>query len=284
MIEIAIVQFALVADTERGAAHEAVHGGGVEGVGEEFEIGVPLAVLAEVFGEARDRLVGDREEAVEHDAELLLELGVVVGLELGLRAGKFRAEGIVNEVQRQARAVADGVELLQRADAFGEHAVAALLVHIFRRVARQRRDDLDLVAGEIVGQPAEVRLFDDGEIVAVDHARAGGAAGLDEEAEMFAQLGRAAGEVHDGGTMLLNPVADAARDAGAHHFGAPGRGIDVAMAAGLVALAADVDLQRLEPRAGEREAVGAEFGVEAVHSGNTGRVGHKEAQKAQKEL
>src|SRR4051794_12799027 len=50
LVEVAVVDFALVTDAEGVAAHEAFEGGGVEVVGEEFEVGVELAAGAEVFG------------------------------------------------------------------------------------------------------------------------------------------------------------------------------------------------------------------------------------------
>ncbi len=66
--------------------------------------------------------------------------------------------------------------------------------------------------------------------------------GLDEIAEVPAQFRRAAGDVHDVRAMLLNPRADAVRGLRVHHLRAPRRGIDMTVAAGLVALAAHVDL------------------------------------------
>lgn len=59
LVEVAVVDLTHPADAQGGAAHEVLNGGGVIAVGQEFEVGIPLAVLAEVFGEAADGLVGN---------------------------------------------------------------------------------------------------------------------------------------------------------------------------------------------------------------------------------
>ncbi len=59
LVEVAVVDLTHPADAQSGAAHEVLNGGGVEAVGQEFEVGIPLTVLAEVFGETADGLVGN---------------------------------------------------------------------------------------------------------------------------------------------------------------------------------------------------------------------------------
>ena len=73
LVEVAVVDFAVVADADGGTAHEAVDGGRVEIVGEEFEVGVPFAAFVEVFREAGDGLVGDGVEAGEFDTVIAAE-------------------------------------------------------------------------------------------------------------------------------------------------------------------------------------------------------------------
>ncbi len=72
LVEIAIKHLTHHADADGAAAHQALDRRRVEVVGEEFKVSVPLALLAQVFGEARDGLVRDREQLVEHDAELAI--------------------------------------------------------------------------------------------------------------------------------------------------------------------------------------------------------------------
>ena len=55
----------------------------------------------------------------------------------------------------------------------------------------------------------------------------------------------------DGGAVFTDPCADAPGDVGGHHLGAPRPGIDMAMATGLVAEFADIDLE-------DRDACGAQ--------------------------
>ena len=87
--------------------------------------------------------------------------------------------------------------------------MATLLVDILRRITRQGRDHLDFMFGEIFRQPAISCLLDDGEVVAVDDLGADRARRFHQVTEEFAQLRRAAGEVHDRRTMPLYPFADA---------------------------------------------------------------------------
>jgi hypothetical protein len=68
--------------------------------------------------------------------------------------------------------------------------------------------------------------------------------------------------------MFTNPFADATRYHVRHHFGAPGRGVNMAMAAGLIAHAPDVNLERLQFRPIQRQAVSREFFLKAIHRYN----------------
>ncbi len=79
LIEIAVEDLAFVADVDGVAAHQALDGGGVEMIDEQLIVVVPLALLAEVGSEAGDREIGDGEEAGEDDAEVLLQLALVIG-------------------------------------------------------------------------------------------------------------------------------------------------------------------------------------------------------------
>jgi|GEM_PF-3151823 len=54
LVEIAIENLALPADVDCVPTHESLDGGGVEIVDQELVVVVPLAVLPEVGGEARD--------------------------------------------------------------------------------------------------------------------------------------------------------------------------------------------------------------------------------------
>jgi hypothetical protein len=65
--------------------------------------------------------------------------------------------------------------------------------------------------------------------------------------------------------MLLNPRADVMRGRFIDHLGAPWRGIDMTVAAGLIAFAPNIDLERLQGAAAQRKPMVGELLVEAVH-------------------
>src|SRR5439155_8698235 len=149
--------------------------------------------------------------------------------------------------------------------------VAALAVDVFRGVTGQGGDDLDLVSSQIIREPAVIFLLDYRQIVPVYDLRAGCTRGFDEVTKKLAQLRRAAGEIDNGRAKPANPVADAIGRRRVHHFRPPRRGVHVAMPAGLVALSADVDLQRLQTRAAKGQAAFAKFLFKAVHE-STGMI------------
>jgi hypothetical protein len=65
--------------------------------------------------------------------------------------------------------------------------------------------------------------------------------------------------------MFANPLADTARDLGRHHLSAPRRGVHMAVAAGLIALAANVDLKGSQRGAPQSQTLLGEFLIESTH-------------------
>src|ERR1043166_10328151 len=80
LVEIAIVDLPLPSDADGAAAHQALDRYGVETVGQQFQVSVPLALLAEVLGKPGDGLVGDRKEARELDAIAAAQFNFVISL------------------------------------------------------------------------------------------------------------------------------------------------------------------------------------------------------------
>ena len=134
----------------------------------------------QVLGEAGDRLIGNGKKFVEDDAELASQNLFVIGFQISLRSGQFRAERVIDQMKRQCRAVADAVEFSERGNAFLKHAVAALLIDVFRRVAGQGGDDLGLMPGQVFRQPAVSFRFDYGQVVSVNNFGAGRARAIDQ--------------------------------------------------------------------------------------------------------
>ncbi|MEP6872607.1 MAG: hypothetical protein ABI939_12270, partial [Anaerolineaceae bacterium] len=81
---------------------------------------------------------------------MLAQFALVVGLQPGLRAGERCTDRVIDEVQRKppGLAVAEAIEKLETLDARIKYPLAALRVDIFRRVARHRSHDLNLVLRE----------------------------------------------------------------------------------------------------------------------------------------
>ena len=172
-------------------------------------------------------------------------------------------------MQRQFRAVAvpEPVEHLQRSDARVENTVAALRVHVFRLVARHRRDDLDFVFRQKFREAIVRGLQQDREIAAVDDAAAQRkrAHPFDDMAEVGDHFRRAAGEIERGNVGRGEPVDDAIHGFARDDFLALRASVHMAVHAGQVAELADVHLQNLRARAAQREAAIGERGGEAVH-------------------
>ena len=140
--------------------------------------------------------------------------------------------------------VTHGVEGAQGLDAAREDPAAALAIGRLLRVVGQRADDLDAVFGEEVRQVGEAGLELDGEVVADHHLAAQGVAAADHLAESRVQLGSAPRDVQRVQLRRARQHVQATvHDVVRHHLRAGGRGIDMAVMAGLVAALAHVHLQ-----------------------------------------
>ena len=83
---------------------------------------------------------------------------------------------------------------------------------------------------------------------------------------MFGYFRRAAGDVDYGGFVSGYPILQTHCGIGGEHLGAPWGSIHVAVAAGLVALAAHVELQRDKRAALEGAIVSGQFYFKAIHA------------------
>ena len=114
LVEVTVEDVALPADAQGIAAHKTLDGTWIEGVAQEVHVGVQFAAVLEPAIEAGDGHIGDAEELVKFDTEVLLQLAFVVSLQLCLVTGEEIAIGIVNQIQPQpdGAPVSEGVELL----------------------------------------------------------------------------------------------------------------------------------------------------------------------------
>ena len=75
---------------------------------------------------------------------------------------------------------------------------------------------------------------------------------LDQVSKIWMQLWRSSGDVDSGYVRRVQDLEAFLEDITRHNFGAVGSGVDVTMAAGLIALLADVDLEDIDTGGAER--------------------------------
>ena len=196
------------------------------------------------------RRVGDAEY---RDAERDLPLATRARLP---GAARKAPAGLVMSDRTQARLPWPNPTLLsnfQRFDRLLERAIAALGVGVALAVVRKRAPDLDIARGRAI-PPGRHRPAsqEHRQIAAIDHAAAR-ARGLDEIAEFRIQLRRPTGDVQRRDAVAAERAETGARSLRSSTR-AVGPGIDVAMAARLVAQLADVDLEDLDARRARAQA------------------------------
>jgi hypothetical protein len=84
LVEIAIIDFAVPADAEGVATHEAVNRLGIKCLEQQLPVSVQFSAVPEPGGEPADGHVGDRVKAMEIDTEMAFQFPFVAGLELEL--------------------------------------------------------------------------------------------------------------------------------------------------------------------------------------------------------
>src|SRR4030095_16791498 len=87
-----------------------------------------------------------------------------------------------------------------------------------------------------------------------------------QETKMLAQLGGTARDVNNRRPMFFDPLPDALGGLGFHHLRPPGRSIDVAMPARLIAFAPDVELKRLQRGPFQHKPMTLQLLFKYVHS------------------
>ena len=78
------------------------------------------------------------------------------------------------------------IEKLQGANAFIEHAVAALAIYIFRLITGKRGDNSDVVLAEKFRQPFKIGLQQYGEIASINYFAVGLGCRLNEVTKFWA--------------------------------------------------------------------------------------------------
>ena len=94
LVEVAVVNFSAPADADRVATHEAFDGGWIERVDQDLHIFIEAIAMSQVSGEPADRKIRERVELIERNSEMLSQLTLVIGLKLGLAAGRNAPTGL----------------------------------------------------------------------------------------------------------------------------------------------------------------------------------------------
>ena len=190
---------------------------------------------------------------VELDAVSFFEFFAVDGFEFGLGAGEVGSGWVVDEAEVECGvdAVAEVVEGLEHVDAVLVDAWSSLFVDVFLEVAGEAGDEGDAVVFEELGEAGGVGEGEGGEVGADDDGVALVGECGDEVFEVGVEFWCAAGDVDGGDGCGGEEREDGVHGRFGHGFLSVWAGLVVAVAAGLVAAWAEVDLEGVEGAAGE---------------------------------
>mmetsp|Transcript_26530 Transcript_26530/g.56995 ORF Transcript_26530/g.56995 Transcript_26530/m.56995 type:complete len:307 (+) Transcript_26530:529-1449(+) len=269
LIEIAIVNFPVPTNVYGIEAHELLDGIGVEIPHQQIHVFGELPPSVQKVGESLDRHVGDGEELVEDNPKVLRQLLLVLHLQIFLRRRQKGSQWIVHQIELQAgRMIGIGiviviviaiytglpvpsvphlVERQQGGNRSLKDTPAALGVDVFGRITGQTSNHVHVVFLEKLHQIFLPRLLQDGQVAPIDDDQIFAAKGpgrADQVPKVLVEFRSSTGNVEggDAGGVFQKLQAPGSR-LGRHHFLRPkGRGFDVAVTTGLVAIQADVDL------------------------------------------
>ena len=259
LVEIAVVQPAIPPNRQGIPTHDAGGGGGIERVGQARHVLVIVTAFNKELQEPADRHVGNRVEPVEFDSvpgpQFFLELRFD-GLLLWRQE---RADGIIDQVQCEPAiqsAIAESVQETERFHRFLKNSIASLRIGLAGTVRRKRGDDLDLVVSQKFHEIRLGREQQYGQITAIHHMSAKPAGLFDKPAEVGVQLRCAACDIDCGNVRLGQSLHTVLRRFQGHGLGTIRAGIHMAVATGLIAQFADVDLKDGDAGRLERKQIG----------------------------
>ena len=241
-------------DTEQLATHHGREIGGVVGLLQQALIGRQPTLQLQLAGKALNRHVGQGQQPVEADAHGS-ELAFVIGLQQPLSWGKRRTMRIEHQIKGSFRvptAVPEVIQHPKTLKAAFKHSIAPLLVDIGGAVTGQGGDHPDPMVGQKLGQGVLSRLRKNREIAAIDHSNPLIPGATHQGTEVRVKFGSPAGEVQTTDRSTLQHGRNQRHQLRAHHFGPGGTGIDVAVAAALIAAIAEIHLKGGESPALQR--------------------------------
>src|SRR3954470_19830200 len=155
LVEIAIVDIAPPIDGDEISAHHVLEIGVEMSVAQQIDVAIELALGDKDRAEPLNGHVCKRIESIELDAVTLAEHALVIGFQRFLRRRQRRPLRIIDKVEYEpgsGSAITQLVEALQAAQRSFERSLATLAIHVVFEIARHRCGDLDLLAGEELGE------------------------------------------------------------------------------------------------------------------------------------
>src|SRR6476659_1615701 len=198
LVEIAIVDIAPPIDGDEISAHHVLEIGVEMSVAQQIDVAIELSLGDKDRAEPLDGHVCKRIEPIELDAVTLAEHALVIGFQRLLRRRQRWPLRIIDKIEHKpgfGPAIAQLVEALQAAQRTFEHPLATLAIHVVLEIARHGCGDLDLLAGEELGEVLLSGHFKDRQIAAIHHLHVHLARRAHQLAKVLVEFRRAAGDV-----------------------------------------------------------------------------------------
>lgn len=181
LVEIAIVDLSVPTDVDRVEAHELLDGIGIEVPDQQIHVLGELSPPVQKVGEPLDGHVGDGVELIKENSKVLGQLCLVLDLQFFLWWWQKGTQGIVDQIELKAWAVlvlvfqfhivfpvSRFIESEEGCNRSFKDSPAPLGVDVFGRIAREARDDVNIVLFQKLYQIFLPRFLQDREVAPVD--------------------------------------------------------------------------------------------------------------------
>ena len=257
VVDLTVIQVAVVVDIYLRAAHDARDRCSVVVLGKQVEIVLVLLLVLHLIREATKTIVVERVHTVEFDALGALQLVFVEILELALVRWQERAVDVVDKIdlQRRINSVAAVVELVEAAHDVTENTGTALPVASELSEVGKARDDLDLVANVDIYEVLVIRELEDDKVAADDDFVGNLGCLADKPLDVGVHLWGATRDIHRFIAAGLERDKYGLHRLAAHALRVLRTTLEVAVVAGEIALVCDIDLHRLHLSSVEKTLV-----------------------------
>ena len=255
MVDLAIIQTAIVVHVHLVKAHHASNRHGIEVVGQQAQILFEQAGIQQVSGKATQGKVVEGKEVVETHALVSLQHHLVGFLQHILRRRQERTRHVVDQVKHQglslgtsalAHAVPPLVQLPHRIHGARKHPGAALGVGAIGLVEGNGADQMGPGACEQVHQPRMLGLKEQRQVGADQNfapcCLSAPRRLFQEPSKVRMKLRRPSRNVHDGEAASGKALQHRLHGFPGHGLGSAGVAVQIAVPAGQIARVGDVDL------------------------------------------